>query len=585
MLKLNATFELPRRLRTFVRARELSRILLAAVVGAIAGLVVTIMGAGVDVLHSILFGLDPGERLSGRISLNPQYALLTPCLGGVLFGLASTVIARRRGAEVDPIEANALHGGHMSMRGSLIVAAQTVWSSGIGASVGLEAGYTQLAGGIASRLGQAFHLRRGDLRLLVGCGAAGAIAGAFSAPLAGAFYAFELIIGSYSVTDLAPVGLAALIGYLTTQAFTPLQLGIHSDAAPTVAVHDLVAAAGVGVIAAIFGIALMRGVAFCEDLLASIKLRPWLRPALGGALVGLLAIVSPQVMSSGHGALRLTGLVDLPIQTVAIIFALKSLASIISLGAGFRGGLFFASLLLGALGGQLFAAALSAAWPDLNIDSNIYAIIGMSALAASVIGGPLTMVFIALESTGDLWLASAALIAVIISAQVTRELFGYSFATWRFHLRGETIHSAADVGWIRDLTVGRMMRTDVPTASADTILSSFRLAFPLGSTSHVIAVDGGGRFAGIVAVPEAHVPELSNSNSIRQLLQHAEHFLIVEMTIQEAINVFDRAEAEELAVVESNGTRRVVGLLNEAYALRRYTAASDLRRRELTGTI
>jgi hypothetical protein len=88
-----------------------------------------------------------------------------------------------------------------------------------------------------------------------------------------------------------------------------------------------------------------------------------------------------------------------------------------------------------------------------------------------------------------------------------------------------------------------------------------------------------------VAGPEAHAPELSNSNSIRHLLQHAGHFLIAEMTIREVIDVFDRAEAEELAVVESNGTLRVVGLLNEAYALRRYAAASDLRRRELTGTI
>ena len=122
MPKLNAAFELPRHLRTNVSAREMPRILLAAVVGAVAGLVLTIMGAGVDALHSILFGLHPGERLSGQISLNPKYALLTPCLGGVLFGLACTFIARRRDAEIDPIEANALHGGQMSMRGSLIVA-------------------------------------------------------------------------------------------------------------------------------------------------------------------------------------------------------------------------------------------------------------------------------------------------------------------------------------------------------------------------------------------------------------------------------------------------------------------------------
>jgi chloride channel protein, CIC family len=120
---------------------------------------------------------------------------------------------------------------------------------------------------------------------------------------------------------------------------------------------------------------------------------------------------------------------------------LKALASVVSLGVGFRGGLFFASLLLGALGGRIFADVLSALSPGLALDPHVYSIIGMGALSVSVIGGPLTMTFIALETTGDFWLTAAVLIAVIISAQVTRETFGYSFATWRFHLRGETIRS------------------------------------------------------------------------------------------------------------------------------------------------
>src|ERR1039458_4136811 len=191
--------EVPRRLRAIVRARESSVIVLALIVGALAGLVIAVMGEAVALMHLTFFGLDPGERLSGRGPLNPLYAFLTPCLGGLLFGLATAYITRRRGTEVDPIEANALHGGRMSIRGSLIVAAQTVWSSGVGASVGLEAGYTQLASGIASKIGQAFRLRRSDMRVMVGCGAAGAIAGAF--------YGFELIIGSYSVASLAPVGM------------------------------------------------------------------------------------------------------------------------------------------------------------------------------------------------------------------------------------------------------------------------------------------------------------------------------------------------------------------------------------------
>jgi CIC family chloride channel protein len=581
----NRPLEVPHRLRAIVRARESSVIVIAIGVGAIAGLAVAAMGELVSLMHVVFFGLDPGERLSGQFMLNPLYAFLSPCLGGLLFGLVTAYVARRRGTEVDPIEANALHGGRMSMRGSLIVAAQTVWSSGIGASVGLEAGYTQLASGIASKIGQAFRMRRSDMRILVGCGAAAAIAGAFGAPLGGAFYGFELIIGSYSIASLAPVGMAALVGYLTAQIFAPDRLGIETGAVSSLAVHDVVIAGGVGLLAAIFGIALMRGVAACETFFSRLRVKPALRPMLGGALVGGLAMISPQVMSSGHGALHLTGIFKLPVAAIALIFVLKALASIVSLGSGFRGGLFFASLLLGALGGQLFADGLNAAWPGLNANADAYAIIGMGALSVSVIGGPLTMTFIALETTGDLWLTTAVLIAVIISMQVTREFFGYSFTTWRFHLRGETIRSAADVGWIRDLTVGQMMRSDVRTTPVETPISAFREAFPLGSANQVVAVDEDGRYAGMVIVAEAHAAELAATASVRNILRHADHMLLPQMTAQEAIAAFDRFEAEALAVVDSGERRQVTGLLTEAHALRRYSDASERQRRELLGEL
>jgi len=577
--------EVPHRLRAIVRARESSIIALAALIGLIGGLVVAGMSELVSLLHLAFFGLPIGERLSAQISLNPFYAFFSPCLGGLAFGVVTAYVTRRRGTEVDPIEANALHGGRMSIRGSLIVAAQTVWSSGVGASVGLEAGYTQLASGIASGIGRAFRLRRGDMRTLVGCGAAAAIAGAFGAPLGGAFYAFELIIGSYSISTLAPVGVASLVGYLTARAFAPLRLGIEANAVADVAVHDVVIAAGFGLCAGIFGILLMRGVAAWERLLARLRLPPALRPAIGGALVGLLAMISPAVMSSGHGALQLTGIFKQSLAVIALTFALKAIASVISLGSGFRGGLFFASLLLGALGGQLFASALGVALPGVKIDPDAYAIIGLSALAVSVIGGPLTMSFIALETTGDLWLTTAVLIAAIVSMQVTREFFGYSFATWRFHLRGETIRSAADVGWIRDLTVGQMMRSDVRTTPVETPISAFRENFPLGSTNQVIAVDEDGRYAGMVLVAEAHAPELDAAASVRTILHHADHMLLPQLSAQEAISAFDKFEAEALAVVDTVERRQVIGLLSEAHTLRRYSDASERQRRELLGEL
>jgi CIC family chloride channel protein len=578
--------EIPRRLRAVVRARESSLIALAAVVGAIAGLVVTAMGAGVDTLHRLFFQLEPGVRLSGLLRLDPAIAISVPLVGGLVFGITRELIAHwRPEREIDPIEANALHGGRMSLLGSVIVAAETVWSSGVGASVGLEAGYTQFASGIASRIGMAFRLRRADLRILVGCGAAGGIAGAFGAPLAGAFYGFELIIGGYTPNSLAPVAVSALIGYLVAQALAPAELGVVAPERIVIAAYDLVIAALIGLLCAAVGILIMRGVALCEALFGHLKLRYTLRTASGGLLVGLLAMIAPQVMSSGHGALRFSGVFQLSLATVALLFVLKIVASVISLGSGFRGGLFFSSLLIGALGGNLLAVALTMIWPGVDFDSNAYAVIGMSGLSAAVIGGPLTMTFIALETTGDLWLTTAVLIAVIISSQVTRELFGYSFATWRFHLRGETIRSAADVGWMRDLTVSKMMRHDVRTVAANATVAAFRAAFPLGSPAYIIAVDEQGRYAGMVAVADAHATEISPEQSIKSLLRYADGVLEPGMSIKEAVLAFDRAEAEVLAVVNSYSDRRVIGLLTEAYALRRYSAELERRRQEMIGDI
>ena len=374
-----------------------SLVVLAALIGAIGGLVVAGMSVAVEGMHVALFDLERGDRLSSQFRIEPLRALLVPSLGGLVLGVAFMLLLRWRPArEIDPIEANALHGGRMSFRGSVIVALQTVWSSGVGASVGLEAGYTQLASGLAASLGRSFHLRRADQRVMVGCGAAAAIAGAFGAPLAGSFYAFELVIGGYTPASLTPVGVAAVAGYFVAHAFAPLTLGVAVGPIGDIVGHDLALAGLLGILAALVGITIMRGVALCEALLAKTGIWPPLRPALGGLAVGLLALATPQVMSSGHGALHFAGFVSIPLVVLATMFALKAIASILSLGSGFRGGLFFATLFLGALGGHLFAGAVDTLWPGLKLGGNVYAIIGMSALSASVIGGPLTMSFIAL---------------------------------------------------------------------------------------------------------------------------------------------------------------------------------------------
>ncbi len=400
-----------------------------------------------------------------------------------MLGLVTLGITRLRPRRtVDPIEANALFGGRMSMTGSLIVVLQTIMSNGVGASVGLEAGYTQIGSAIASRWGHAFRVRRNDLRLLVGCGAAAAIAGAFNAPLTGAFYAFELVIGTYTLAAFAPVAVAALVSQAVVRALGGIDLRPRRRRSrPHIDPLDYIPILALGMLCALLGISIMRGVTITEELFRKSRVPVWLRPAIGGLAIGTLALVTPSVLSSGHGALGLTFEVHDPLRWVVLLVVLKATASAISIGSGFRGGLFFASLFLGALLGKAFAGALALVSAAHAIPQEVCALVGMSGLAVAIIGGPLTMGFLALEATGSLPMTVAVLAACVVSSLTVRRTFGYSFATWRFHLRGEAIRSAVDIGWMRNLTVGRMMRREMRTVRADTPLSAFKRDFPLGA--------------------------------------------------------------------------------------------------------
>jgi len=293
------------------------------------------------------------------------------------------------------------------------------------------------------------------------------------------------------------------------------------------------------------------------------------------------------VLSAGHGALHLNLGSEVAIPTLLGILLLKSLASAVSIGSGFRGGLFFASLFMGALIGKIFA--YSAPYFDhATLTPVIYAVVGMSSLAVAVIGGPLTMTFLALEITGDFPITALVLAAVITSSMVVRTTFGYSFATWRFHLRGESIRSAHDVGWIRNLTVNRMMRADVRTANVNISVEEFRHDFPIGSTQRVILLDDGEKYAGIVLVPDIYASPVEKNEESRGLgdfIRYKNDFLQPQMNAKQAAEIFDKTESEALAVVNNLIERKVVGQLSESHTLRRYSEELDRRRREVSGEI
>ena len=573
------------RWRGLVRRSEPALIILAIIVGAVAAGLVALTSSAVQVIHQICFGVPANLRLSGAGELRSPYMAFVPALGGAILGVSGIFIKRWRPRRpVDPIEANALHGGRMSLTDSLLITAQTVVSSGFGASVGLEAGYTQIGAGFGSICGTLFRMRRSDMRTLVGCGAAGAIAAAFQAPLTGAFYAFELIIGTYTSFGLAPVIAAAISAVLTSRA-----LGINADfvghfvPAAQIAPVNYAAFVVLALACAGIGIGVMRGVTFVESLFKRSHLPTVLQPIIGGLLVGGLALITPHVLASGHGALSTLFHDAGPgLTMLLVIVTVKSLASAISIGSGFRGGLFFASLYLGGLMGKIASIVLPLLMPGLAPDAPSYIVVGMAAVAVAIVGAPLTMSFLALETTGDFLLSLVILMVAALVSVVVRRLFGYSFATWRLHLRGESIRSAQDIGWMRALTVGRMMRSDLAVTSADQSLDDFKTQFPLGATNWVAAVDAAGRYIGLISVIDAHLAAVeTHPAQLAGLLREPETLLRPDLNIKEAADIFDRTQSEALAVVDAG--RRPIGLLTEAHVLRRYTEELERARRDLAG--
>ncbi|MDD1530426.1 chloride channel protein [Bradyrhizobium sp. WBOS7] len=575
---------LPLFLRNFVRNRETGLVLVAIVVGLLSGLLVAAISSLSQVSHALLFDIPFDAHLSATGVISWQRTLLVPMLGGLVLALIGLYFARRvKGQQfADAIEANALYGGRVSFRGSLLISIQTLLSNGFGGSVGLEAGYTQICSMFGSHVGQRLAARRNDMRLLVACGAAGAISAAFSAPLAGAFYAFEVVLGAYTSAGLVPVIASAVTAWLVARQLTHQSFLMVPGFPSPVSVEMIGQTVLIGIICAFVSILVMLAVAFSERCFQRITVfKGLLRPILGGLLLGSLALLTPTVLGAGHGAMQIL-LVSNPtwlLLTTTIVF--KILASAISLGSGFRGGLFFASLLLGALIGQLYSVVLTGPLPTIALQPGTAAIAALAALGTGVLGAPFSMVCLALEITGDFSVTVGAVVASSVCALIVRELFGYSFATWRFHLRGEAIRGPQDVGWVRQMSAASLMRTDFENAPTTMPIGEAQKLFSPAQVRQIVLRDPNGIYAGIVPAATLHSVANQDEELLGSLAQQLDEYLLPTTPVREILKAFERSEADVLAVVDRSDHRATIGTLSEAHVLRTYGEELERRNQEL----
>lgn len=568
--------------RRDIRSNEFAQIILCGIWGGIVGAVVVAMHSVVLVLHRIDFAIRGDNLLSTGIGVDRIRILFVPALGGLLLGGIAIFMRRYRHADiVDPVEANALYGGRMSLWDSIRLAGATVLSNAAGASLGMEAGYTQLGSGIFSIVGDYLRLRRADLRIYVTAGAAAAIAAAFNAPLAGTFYGYELILGSYTPVALAPVALAAICAALVQRGLGDTQPWFHVAGSTPVDLRSYAIFGAMGVAAALISILSMTAVTWVERGLRRAAIADWLRPCVGGVVLSAIAFAYPQVLGSGHGGIQYHFETRWALEALVALLVAKIFASAISVGSGFRGGLFSSSLFLGCIFGAACVQAAAYFDPSIMAQRQAFLLVGMGAVAAGIIGAPFTMVFLVLEATGDFPVAIGVLVSVIVSGTIVRLTFGYSFATWRFHVRGLGLKGAHDIGWIADMTVARLMRSDPKQVPTNMSLRALREKYPPGAAARVFAVAPDGHYAGWLDMAEVHDPQIDDAvdqGVVADLVRQPDVYLLPSENVRTALARFEEAQTESLPVLSGRADPRVVGYMTEAYAMRRYMQELERRR-------
>lgn len=579
------------RLSAVVRSRRTKGSFRLVGVSILLGIATGIMVAGVQEVVPFVQRAMLGFAAERRIAL-PDHAswlriFLALSFGGIAVTFTYRWIMRFAKREpIDAVEANALWGGNMTWVDAAAVVIPILASVCTGASVGIEAAVTQLGAVLASKIALMRALPRSDRRVLVGAGAAAAIAAAYRAPIAGMLYAYELVLGNYSKRTLAPIGVASIAATLTIWSLSDPVKPFNLNIGTTTFWTDYPLALLIGALSALIGVLVMVLATSFER-----QLKRWigdesLRRVAASVVLTILATRFPAVLGSGHAAIdnSANGLISRG--EAAGLLGAKVVASAASLGSGFRGGLFSAALMIGALLGQCVAWGLNAIPGAPLIQPGLCALIGMASVGSSVIGAPLCMIFLTLETTGDFDAAIVVAVGAMTAGFLTDRLFGYSFATWRFQQRGLAIEGGQDIARLASTPITELIRPPKrivpPTAPLSAVVRAISTAGGRGTA--VMTTDG--ECLGIIdpSLVEALEQEEGPLPIVAAELVYGETALVPpDATLAELIEIFKKNDRPTIAVLDPADTRKLIGCVRARDAFALASALLDEQRRDDLG--
>uniref|UniRef100_A0A1S7LLT8 Putative Cl-channel, voltage-gated family protein [clcB] n=1 Tax=Magnetococcus massalia (strain MO-1) TaxID=451514 RepID=A0A1S7LLT8_MAGMO len=560
---------------------------------AIAILIGVMVGYGAILFRTLIEGfqylfMGSGSENVGQIvsSLEWWHVLIVPIIGGAIVGpLVHFIFPGSRGHGVPEVMSSvALHGGKMNFKDGVGKMIACSLSIGSGGSVGREGPVVHLGATIASWLGSRLNMSTKHMRTMVGCGAAAGIAASFNAPIAGVMFALEVILADYGLATFSPIVLSSVIATVIARLHLgdfPAFIVPHYT---LVSAWEIPAYVGLGLVCGITGILFMHTLFKAEDVIGRIPLPRWIKPMFGGFFLGLIALAFPQIMGVGYDTMNMALLEQLAGPLMALLILVKILATSITLGSGFSGGVFTPSLFLGAMVGGAYGTYAHALFPALSAGPGAYTLVGMGAMAASVLGAPIASILILFELTGDYRIMLALMVASIVATLLINQVYRDSVYSKALRRKNIDLWSGKESGLLRHIAVSTIMRKNFEMIPDSMSIRSLKERIHKTQEENFLVVDDHGGLKGIVSFQDirgvAFEEGLEDLVLVRDIATRELITVIPDDNLYDAFRRMGSGNVEQIPVVCPENPSQVLGIITNHDVIQAYNRALEERETE-----
>ncbi|WP_169542800.1 chloride channel protein [Sneathiella aquimaris] len=549
-------------------------------VGLLAGYGALLFRLLINNVQEIFYGFDSELVVTNAQNLPWWQFLIVPVLGGLIIGifLKYCMPDRRPEGVADIIESVLVKRGKMKLIPGIGTFLTSAVSLGTGGSGGREGPIAHFGAMLGSQLGQRMRIPSAYYTTLIGCGVASAVAASFNAPIAGMFFALEVVIGSFATQAVAPIVLASVIGTVVSRVHLGDFPAFIIPNYQIVSWWEIPAIGLLGVVSAVVGLLFIWSIGFSERTIDRFKIPEILRPASGGLVLGVIALMFPQIIGAGYEATDSALKEEYDLILLLSLIVVKTIAVGITTGSRFGGGFFSPSLFVGAMTGGAFGIIAASAFPELAASNGLYAIIGMTAVASSVLGAPISTILIVFELTGDYKIAIAVMLAVAVSTLISKQLIGRSIFQTQLAGRNIDIKENKALRYLQNRQVRGIMDREFVEISPDAHMPELRSIAKNTRHDKLIVVDPEtkafvGRLEFADLKPHVFADELDQDLTASDLAQQNSPVLFAESSLKSALLILTKSGADILPVIDTAKDSRLIGLLHSSDVLREYNDA------------